>query len=73
MKIIAWNVNSIRALIKKEDLEKFFKKYKPDIICFSETKLPNKLCENTVDVKYIDKSKYNNSDDRPDRVQCPQQ
>jgi len=38
-KIIAWNVNSIRALVKKEDLNDFLKKQKCQIFCMSETKL----------------------------------
>ena len=38
-KIIAWNVNSIRALVDKIDLENFLKKEKPQIFCISETKL----------------------------------
>ena len=39
MKIIAWNVNGIRALIKKVDLYDYLKKNRPSIMCFSETKL----------------------------------
>jgi exodeoxyribonuclease III len=39
LKIIAWNVNSIRALMKKEDLNKFLDQHKPHIFCMSETKL----------------------------------
>jgi len=38
-KIIAWNVNSIRALIKKFDLNTFLQNEKPHIFCMSETKL----------------------------------
>ena len=38
-KIIAWNVNSIRALVDKIDLNKFLKKENPQIFCISETKL----------------------------------
>ena len=38
-KIIAWNVNSIRALIDKVDLDDYLKKEKPQIFCMSETKL----------------------------------
>ena len=37
MKIISWNVNGIRAVLKKGFLE-FIKKYNPDIICIQETK-----------------------------------
>ena len=38
-KIIAWNVNSIRSMITKVDLNEFFKKENPHIFCMSETKL----------------------------------
>jgi exodeoxyribonuclease-3 len=39
MKIISWNVNGLRSLIKKHDLNDFFNKYKPDVFCMSEIKL----------------------------------
>jgi exodeoxyribonuclease III len=39
LKIIAWNVNSVRALMKKEDLNNFLEIHKPQIFCMSETKL----------------------------------
>lgn len=39
--IISWNVNSLRALIRKDPLalEKLVKQYKPDLLCLQETKL----------------------------------
>ena len=37
MKIISWNVNGIRAVIKKGFYE-FMDEYKPDVICIQETK-----------------------------------
>lgn len=37
MKIISWNVNGIRACLKK-DLMSFVRKQKPDILCLQETK-----------------------------------
>lgn len=39
MKIIAWNINGIRAQIKKNDLFQLIDTQKPDIICFGETKV----------------------------------
>ncbi len=38
MKIISWNVNGIRAVIKKGDFQTFIAKHKPDILCLQETK-----------------------------------
>ena len=37
MKVISWNVNGIRAILKKGFLE-FVKKAKPDLLCLQETK-----------------------------------
>ena len=39
VRIIAWNVNSIRALIKRININDFLNEYNPDIFCMSETKL----------------------------------
>jgi len=39
MKIIAWNVNGLRSLLKTEHLNKLLEKEDPDILCLSETKL----------------------------------
>lgn len=38
MKIYSWNVNGIRAVHKKGDLERFIKAHNPDIFCIQETK-----------------------------------
>lgn len=38
MKLFSWNVNSIRAVIRKGELQKFIEKYNPDILCLQETK-----------------------------------
>lgn len=37
-KIYSWNVNGIRAVVRKEELLPFIKKHKPDILCLQETK-----------------------------------
>ena len=37
MKIISWNVNGIRAVLKKGFLD-FIEQQNPDIICLQETK-----------------------------------
>jgi exodeoxyribonuclease-3 len=36
--IFSWNVNGIRAVIKKEALQDFLDTYNPDILCLQETK-----------------------------------
>lgn len=38
MKIFSWNINGMRAVVRKGELQKFIDKYHPDIICFQETK-----------------------------------
>ncbi|MFQ5540658.1 MAG: exodeoxyribonuclease III [Candidatus Paceibacteria bacterium] len=38
MKLVSWNVNGIRAVIKKDALMPMVKALKPDIICLQETK-----------------------------------
>ncbi|MBA3758224.1 exodeoxyribonuclease III [Candidatus Saccharibacteria bacterium] len=38
MKIYSWNVNGIRAVVKKETFQAFIAKHQPDILCLQETK-----------------------------------
>jgi exodeoxyribonuclease III len=38
MKLYSWNVNGIRAVLKKGDFERFIKAHNPDILCLQETK-----------------------------------
>lgn len=38
MKIYSWNVNGIRAVVRKGALQNFVAKYQPDILCLQETK-----------------------------------
>jgi len=38
IKLYSWNVNGIRAVLKKGEFQKFLKNYNPDIICLQETK-----------------------------------
>jgi len=47
MKIISWNVNGIRAIIKK-DFDKNVKKLNPDILCLQETKANTEQVKDTV-------------------------
>ena len=38
MKIFSWNVNGIRAVIRKNEFGPFVEKHQPDVICLQETK-----------------------------------
>lgn len=38
MKLYSWNVNGIRAVIRKGDFQKFITEHQPDILCLQETK-----------------------------------
>ncbi len=38
MKLYSWNVNGIRAVVKKGDFQKFMAAHQPDILCLQETK-----------------------------------
>ena len=38
MKLFCWNVNGIRAVLRKNEFEPFITKYQPDILCLQETK-----------------------------------
>jgi exodeoxyribonuclease-3 len=38
MKIYSWNVNGIRAVVRKGALQDFMKEHEPDILCLQETK-----------------------------------
>lgn len=49
MKLVSWNVNGIRAVVRKGDFQAFVKKEKPDILCLQETKAERGQAE--VDLK----------------------
>lgn len=38
MKLYSWNVNGIRAVVRKGELQKFLAEHQPDILCLQETK-----------------------------------
>lgn len=38
MKIYSWNINGIRAAVRKESFKPFINKHQPDILCLQETK-----------------------------------
>jgi exodeoxyribonuclease-3 len=45
MKIYSWNVNGIRAVLKKELFQPFLKTHQPDILCLQETKAEREQIE----------------------------
>ena len=45
IKIIQWNINGIRPLLRKKELDDLIEEEDPDIICFNETKIDNELVE----------------------------
>ena len=51
MKIVSWNVNGLRAVLKKGDLIEFVNKDKMDVLLLQETKLSSAVDvpENTFD------------------------
>ena len=44
-KIIHWNINGLRPLLKKKELDNLIKTEDPDFICFNETKIDDELIE----------------------------
>jgi exodeoxyribonuclease-3 len=61
MKIFSWNVNGIRAVIKKGEFKNFIKFYQPDIICLQETKAKQGQAE----IDLPDYEEFWNDADRP--------
>lgn len=45
LKIYSWNVNGLRAVLRKNALQEFIAKENPDIICFQETKAKQRQAE----------------------------
>ncbi len=59
MKIVSWNINGIRAIVKKDFFEDI-SKMDPDIICLQETKAQNEEVEKALS-KMTDYQQYYNS------------
>ena len=47
MKLISWNVNGLRAVLKK-GFEKFFNEVDADIFCIQETKMQEEQIDNDI-------------------------
>ncbi len=45
MKIYSWNVNGLRAVLRKGDFQRFLAKHKPDVLCLQETKADREQVE----------------------------
>jgi len=60
IKIYSWNVNGIRAVIKKNTFVPFIEEHKPDILCLQETKAQQGQAE----IDLPDYKEYWNSADR---------
>jgi len=52
MRILSWNVNGLRALVKKIDINSYISKHNPDIFFLNETKLCEKLTINNLEEIY---------------------
>jgi exodeoxyribonuclease-3 len=57
IKIYSWNVNGIRAVVRKEQFVPFIKKHQPDILCLQETKAERGQAE----IEVLDYQEYWNS------------
>ena len=60
MKLYSWNVNGIRAVLKKGTFQEFMQKEQPDIVCLQETKAKQEQVEIDLPEYY----KYWNSADK---------
>jgi exodeoxyribonuclease-3 len=61
MKIYGWNVNGIRAVVRKGALQEFMKEHKPDILCLQETKAKQGQAE----INFDGYEEYWNSAEKP--------
>jgi exodeoxyribonuclease III len=60
IKIIHWNVNGLRPLLSKEELDQLVKNENPDIVCFNEIKIDQDTIKSLdLDKKFNDKYKFN--------------
>jgi exodeoxyribonuclease-3 len=61
MKIYSWNVNGIRAVVRKGAIQEFMTKHQPDILCLQETKARQGQAE----IDFPGYEEYWNSAERP--------
>ena len=60
MKIIAWNINGIKAMLKKDDLINLINTEDPDIFCLGETKISCPFIETQNELNKKLNNKYHN-------------
>lgn len=53
MKLYSWNVNGIRAVLRKGEWQKFTSKYDPDIVCLQEVKAERDQVDEQFDGYYV--------------------
>ena len=58
IKVIHWNVNGLRPLLKKNELDTLIKTEDPDFICFNETKIDHDLIK-SMNLNKMFQDKYN--------------
>jgi exodeoxyribonuclease-3 len=61
MKIYSWNVNGLRAVVRKGEIQKFMAKHQPDVLCLEETKAKQGQAE----IDFPGYEEYWNSAERP--------
>lgn len=64
MKIISWNVNGIRALERKENLDEFLTKHNPDVFLIQETKSKEEQITKIIE-KYSNYDQFYQSAQKP--------
>lgn len=52
MKIISWNINGLRSLLKKNYLDELISNEDPDILCLSETKLSSPDIDEVINTRF---------------------
>lgn len=60
-RVFSWNVNGLRAVIRKGEFQKFIGKYNPDILCIQETKAK----KNQIEIDLPEYVEIWNSAERP--------
>lgn len=60
MKLFSWNVNGLRAVLKKGEFEAFLERFQPDILCIQETK----AAEEQIEAEFPEYEQYWHSAER---------